>query len=93
MSLTQCLSKMEISTGSWWKRLKEKREKGETDPEGRRKQCDKTWLSLAGGNYLHANATPGNPSGSMEKDEDEGLRKHSKEKENRFEFAIISGVW
>lgn len=38
-----------------------KREKvrGETDPEGRREQCDKTRLSLAVGNYLHTNATPG----------------------------------
>lgn len=63
--------------GSWWKRqrLKEKEEEGETDPEGRREQCDKTWLSLAVGNYLHANATPRNPSGSMEKDEDERLKK------------------
>lgn len=52
------------------------RGRGETDPGGRREQCDKTWLSLAVGNYLHANATPGNPSGSMEKDEDERLKKN-----------------
>lgn len=51
------------------------RGRGETDPEGRREQCDKTWLSLAVGNYLHANATPGNPSGDIDKDEHERLKK------------------
>lgn len=56
------------------------RERGETDPEGTREQCDKTWLSLAVGNYLHANATPGKPSGSMEKDEDERLKKKRKKR-------------
>lgn len=50
------------------------RERGEADPEGRREQCDKTWLSLAVGNYLHVDATPGNPSGSTDKDEDKRLK-------------------
>ncbi len=58
------------------KETERERERGETDPEGRREQCDKTWLSLAVGNYLLANATPGKPRGSMEKDEDERLKKH-----------------
>lgn len=47
---------------------------GAADPEGRREQCDKTWLSRADGNYLHDNATPGNHSGSMDKAEDKGLK-------------------
>lgn len=53
------------------------RERGETDPEGKREQCYKTWPSLAVGNYLHANATAGNPSGTMDKDEDKRLIKKS----------------
>lgn len=52
------------------------RERRETDPEGRREQCDKTWLSLAVGNYLHVNATPGNPGGCRDKDEDKRLKNH-----------------
>lgn len=59
------------------------KERGETDPEGGREHCDKTWLSLAVGNYLPANATTGNPSGSMEKDEDERLKKKTFEEESR----------
>lgn len=47
---------------------------GGADPEGRREQRDKTWLSLADGNYLHDNATLGNHSGSMDKAEDKGLK-------------------
>lgn len=58
------------------KEAETEREWGENDPEGRREQCDKTWLSLAVSNYLHANATPGKPSGSMEKYEDKRLKKH-----------------
>lgn len=54
------------------------RERGETDPDERREQCYKTWLSLAVGNYLHANATPGNPCGSTDKDEDKRLIKLNK---------------
>lgn len=48
--------------------------RGGADPEGRREQRDKTWLSLADGNYLHDNATPGNHSRSMDKAEDKGLK-------------------
>lgn len=62
------------------------REMGETDPEGRREQCDKTWLSLAVGNYLHTNATPGNPSGSMEKDEDEKNMKKKKRRDSNLRY-------
>lgn len=46
------------------------RERGERDPEGRREQCDKTWLSLAVGNYLHTNTAP-NPARSWKKHEDQ----------------------
>lgn len=44
-----------------WKRLKlnEQEKERETDSVRKRKQRDKTWLSLAVSNYLHANATPG----------------------------------
>lgn len=59
--------------GERQQRAKE-RWRGVADPEGRREQCDKTWLSLADGNYLHDNATPGNHSGSMDKAEDKGLK-------------------
>lgn len=52
------------------------RERGETHPEGKRERHDKTWLSLAFSNYLHVNATPGNPGGSRDKDEDKRLKKH-----------------
>lgn len=47
--------------GSWGKEADTKRGRGrgETYPEGRGGQCDKTWLSLAVRNYLHANATAG----------------------------------
>lgn len=65
------------------------RENGETDPEGRREQCDKTWLSFAIGNYLHANATPGKPRGSMEKDEDQRLKKHFFLKGVEIGFVIL----
>lgn len=50
------------------------RERGETDLQGRQEQCDKTWLSLAVGNYLFTNTTPEKTGGNMEKDEDHRLK-------------------
>lgn len=50
----------------------DERERGEMDPEGRREPRDKTWLSLASGNYLHDKATAGNRSGIADKTEDKG---------------------
>lgn len=52
------------------RQTEDERERGETDPEGRREPCDKSWLSLASGNYLHDKATAGNRSGIADKTED-----------------------
>lgn len=70
--------------------VKDNRER-KRDPEGRREQCDKTWLSLADGNYLHDNA--GNHSGSMDKAEDKGLKtffglQKGRGVKERFKFVI-----
>lgn len=67
MSLTPMPSQKENLHGLPVKDTEIEREREQTDPQGRQEWCDKTFLSLAGGNYLHTNATPGKTSGSMDK--------------------------
>lgn len=73
------------------RQTEDEREREEKDPEGRREQCDKSWLSLASGNYLHDKATAGNRSGIADKTEDKEStvsKKQEKNKRKKFFWLI-----
>lgn len=73
------------------RQTEDERERGETAPEGRRESSDKSWLSLASGNYLHDKATAGNRSGIADKTEDKGstVGKKGRKKTKRKKVCLV----